>query len=92
MKSSRKMQERPRSESFHLRVEMFSKISCNVFKMAGSREGWRTSRPRRFFNWLTAMVTEAAEVKPEMTGDETKSTKNPERKIWNFKNLDDLEF
>jgi len=33
--------------------------------------------PNRFFSWLTAIVTEAADVNPEMTGEETKSTRNP---------------
>ena len=49
--------------------------------MAGKCDLRLMLMPNRFFSWLTAIVTEAAEVKPEMTGEETKSTRNPGIKL-----------
>lgn len=37
-------------------------------------------KPRRPFNWDTAIITDVAEVKPTVTGMEIKSINTPEKK------------
>jgi len=46
--------------------------SCQLYS-------YLTDNPSKFFIWLIVIVTDAADVKPEITGEETKSTKKPKR-------------
>lgn len=74
------MEVTPRIVSFRLNLS----ISRYTFSRQSKKPSDSNFKPRRPFNWDTAIITDVADVKPTVTGMEMKSINTPKSKTYIF--------